>query len=117
MDDVLIAGQNEKDLLAATEAVLRHLANGGFKVSKQKLQVCRRSVTFLGRILSNEGFKLTEKQKESILSYSKPKTVHEMMKFLRLINFSKTFVPDFSNKVAALKDLMTEAGYKIILLS
>ncbi|XP_053714219.1 uncharacterized protein LOC128755047 [Synchiropus splendidus] len=45
-------GRRSEACLQTTELVLRRLAELGFKVSRQKLQCCRKPVTFLGRLVS-----------------------------------------------------------------
>lgn len=49
MDDLLIAAPTADACFQATMTVLRRLAEAGFKVSKDKLQLVRPQVTFLGR--------------------------------------------------------------------
>lgn len=46
MDDLLIAAPTADACFQATMTVLRRLAEAGFKVSKEKLQLVRPQVTF-----------------------------------------------------------------------
>ena len=111
VDDILLAAPDSDSIMKATEILLRHLAHYGFKVSKSKLQLGRPKVTFLGRVVSSSGLRMTNAQKTDILSHSKPTTVKSMMQFLGLVTYSKNFVPDFSGLVAPLRALLTQAGY------
>ena len=112
VDDILLAAKDEKSIMDATKLVLEFLAQKGFKVSKSKLQIGRQRVTFLGRVVTPTGLEMTSSQKTNISKYSKPTTVKDMMKFLGLINYSKNFIPGFSDAVAPLRALITKAGYK-----
>ena len=112
VDDLLITAKTESGIMSATKSVLQFLADTGFKVSKSKLQIGRQRVTFLGRVVTAAGLEITDAQKSDIGKYSQPKTVRDMMKFLGLINYSKNFIPSFSDVVAPLRSLITKAGYK-----
>lgn len=59
VDDLLIAAPQAALCLQATRAVLFSLHEGGFKVSREKLQLCRRSVTFLGRVVGSDGLAMS----------------------------------------------------------
>ena len=112
VDDILLAAPDSDSIMTATEIVLTHLAECGFKVSKTKLQIGRPKVTFLGRVIWSSSVHMTNEQKTDILSHSKPTTVKTMMQFLGLVTYSKNFVPNFSGLVAPLRALITQAGYK-----
>uniref|UniRef100_A0A3Q3IL89 ribonuclease H n=1 Tax=Monopterus albus TaxID=43700 RepID=A0A3Q3IL89_MONAL len=47
VDDLLLAAPDSESIMIATDALLTHLAQGGFKVSKDKLQIGRPRVAFL----------------------------------------------------------------------
>ncbi len=51
VDDLLLAATTNEECLKATDLILQQLYVSGFKVSKEKLQVSRPSVTFMGRLI------------------------------------------------------------------
>ena len=55
VDDLLLAATTNEDCLNATDVILKQLHVSGFKVSKEKLQVNRPSVTFMGRSITGQG--------------------------------------------------------------
>lgn len=93
VDDLLITAPSADAALRATESVLFRLYDRGFKVSKEKLQVARTVVCFLGRILSSAGTGLSPAHRSAILHYPKPLTVKDMLSFLGLTG---TYIPDYT---------------------
>uniref|UniRef100_A0A3B4AEZ1 Reverse transcriptase domain-containing protein n=1 Tax=Periophthalmus magnuspinnatus TaxID=409849 RepID=A0A3B4AEZ1_9GOBI len=61
VDDILIVGPTSQDVLQATVKLLTHLSTKGYKVKRKKVQVARRTVHFLGRVISNGAQGITDK--------------------------------------------------------
>ncbi|MGL5702923.1 MAG: reverse transcriptase domain-containing protein [Cetobacterium sp.] len=112
VDDLLLAATSVTACLEATKVVLLRLHEAGFKVSKEKLQVCRPVVTFLGRSITAQGSTLTGSQRQSILSHPKPTTVKDMLAFLGLTGFSRHFIPQYVLLTTPLRQLIKEQGMK-----
>ncbi|XP_029385609.1 uncharacterized protein LOC115061440 [Echeneis naucrates] len=112
VDDLLIAAPTATLCLKATEQVLLHLANRGFKASKSKLQVARRVVSFLGRQISQDGAGLSPEHKNTILHHPKPKTVKDMLSFLGLTGYSRNYVANYTGLTSPLRDLVREHGMR-----
>uniref|UniRef100_A0A669BLY9 ribonuclease H n=1 Tax=Oreochromis niloticus TaxID=8128 RepID=A0A669BLY9_ORENI len=110
VDDLLIAAPSEAACAAASLVVLNRLAEGGFKVSREKLQLVRPEVTFLGRVIAHKSVGLMNTHRDQILSHPKPRTVKEMLSFLGLTGYSRQFIPDYAGKTAPLRDLMKTVG-------
>nr|XP_015797242.2 uncharacterized protein LOC107373618 [Nothobranchius furzeri] len=112
VDDLLLSAPTATACLEGTKALLQHLAWLGFKVSKNKLQVARKQVTFLGRMISQTGVSLSPEHRNSILHHPKPRIVKEMLSFLGLTGYSRTYVPDYVGLTAPLRDLVNEQGMR-----
>ncbi|XP_062413601.1 uncharacterized protein LOC134105111 isoform X1 [Pungitius pungitius] len=110
VDDILLASTSAESCVEATDTILRWLATTGFKVSKSKLQVARRQVSFLGRVLSGSGSGLSAAHRSSILHHSRPQNVKEMLSFLGLTGFSRQFIPRYSNLTQILRAKVNEKG-------
>ncbi|KAK7939137.1 hypothetical protein WMY93_002463 [Mugilogobius chulae] len=110
VDDILIAGKTAKEVLEATVLLLTHLSKKGYKVKRQKIQVARQTVYFLGREISNGTQGVTDSNKDAILNTPKPITVRQMLSFLGLCNFSREYVPGFTELTTPLRDLIKPHG-------
>ncbi|XP_059183504.1 endogenous retrovirus group K member 18 Pol protein [Centropristis striata] len=111
VDDLLVAAPTAALCLEATGTLLRHLARTGFKVSKAKLQVARKQVSFLGRQISQKGAGLSPQHKSMILQHSKPLKVKDMS-FLGLTGYSRTYIANYTGLTRPLRDLVKEKGMR-----
>ncbi|KAL3980512.1 LOW QUALITY PROTEIN: plasminogen activator, urokinase receptor [Sarotherodon galilaeus] len=107
VDDLLIAAPSVAACTAASLAVLNRLAECGFKVSKEKLQLVRPEVTFLGRVIAHRSVGLMNTHRDQILTHPKPRTVKELLSFL---GYSRQFIPNYAGKTAPLRDLIKKVG-------
>lgn len=90
--------------------MLTRLSTKGYKVKREKLQVARRTVHFLGQDLSSGTHGVTESNKNAILQTPKPTTVRQMLSFLGLCNYSREYVPAFTQLTTPLRDLIKPHG-------
>ncbi len=112
VDDLLLAATTNEECLRATDLILQQLYVSGFKVSKEKLQVSRPSVTFMGRLITARGSTLSHRQRDSISSHPKPLTVKDMLSFLGLTGFSRNYIPMYVSLTTPLRQIVKEQGMK-----
>ncbi|CAL9694854.1 unnamed protein product [Knipowitschia caucasica] len=110
VDDLAISGPDARSVLQASTDLLTHLARKGYKVKREKIQMCRRSVYFLGREVSAVGQGVSDSNKDAILKTPKPKTVRQMLSFLGLCNYSREYVPNYTAMTAPLRELIKPHG-------
>ena len=62
------------------------------------MQVTFNEVSYLGRIISKEGYKMDPKNTEAVtkLKELRPRTVRELRQLIGLISVYRRFVPNFS---------------------
>ncbi|XP_005755484.1 uncharacterized protein LOC102208784, partial [Pundamilia nyererei] len=112
VDDLLIAAPSASACTAASLTILKRLAECGFKVSKEKLQLVRPEVTFLGRVIAHKSVGLLNTHRDQILTHPKPRTVKELLSFLGLTGYSRHFIPNYAGKTALLRDLVKTVGVR-----
>ncbi|KAL3978874.1 hypothetical protein ACER0C_019936 [Sarotherodon galilaeus] len=112
VDDLLIAAPTADACFQATMTVLRRLAEAGFKVSKDKLQLVRPQVTFLGREVKQHMVGMMAAHRSAILSHPRPETVKEMLSFLGLTGYSRQYIPDYVGRTRPLRDLVKQHGMR-----
>lgn len=108
VDDVLIASPDKQTCKNDTIQLLKHLAHEGHKVSKNKLQLWKPQVKYLGHNLSAEGRTIMEDRKTAILQAPKPATKRQMMSFLGLTNYCRSWIPNYAELTNPLMKLMYE---------
>lgn len=106
VDDILIASKTKEQCKRDTIKVLKHLQQEGHKVSKDKLQLWKTEVRYLGFTVSAEGKKLDDKRKQAILEAPKPITKKQVMAFLGMTNFCRLWIPNYSIITRPIQDLI-----------
>jgi hypothetical protein len=81
VDDLLLCGPTKPVISLATESLLSFLADRGYKISKEKAQLCQSRVTYLGLVLEKEMRALGEDKICPTLMFSLPKTVKQLRAF------------------------------------
>ena len=105
-DDVIIFSETIEEHLIHLEKVLNKLAEYGMFINFEKCQFAMNSVNFLGHNISDKGILPTVQNLQKILNFSLPKHADHLRSFLGMCSFHKKFVPDCSNLVGALFELL-----------
>lgn len=106
VDDILVTGHSEQACQENTLTVLKHLHQEGHKASRSKLQFSQSKVTYLGHVISANGKQLAEDRKTAILKTPKPETKQQMMSFLGLCNYCRTWLPNYTKNAQPLQNLI-----------
>ncbi|XP_054483279.1 uncharacterized protein LOC129116393 [Anoplopoma fimbria] len=110
VDDLLLAAQTAGLCLDVTSSLLSLLADKGYKVKREKVQVARREVLFLGRSVSSAGLGVSHAHRENILHHPRPVTVASMLSFLGLTGYSRSHIQDYSHRTQPLREMIRQAG-------
>lgn len=78
----------------------------GHKASKSKLQFCRTTVKYLGHHHSQNGRSIYNDTKKAVCEPPKPMTKKQMMPFLGLTNYCRTWIPNYAQIAAPLSTLI-----------
>lgn len=115
IDDILILSSSFEEHLEMVGKVLRLLKEYKIKAKVSKCEFFREEVTFLGHVINTNGIKKSPEYVEKVKQAKKPQTVHEMRKFLGLVNFQRKFVQNCSLLTAPLTKWSVGAkGKKIV---
>lgn len=112
VDDLLICSPTLEQCHQDSIKVLQKLAEGGHKVSREKLQYCVPQVEYLGRIIAHKTKAISPNQLEGIAKIPQPQTVCQMMTFLGMTGFSADWIENYGLKTAPLRTLIKEAGHQ-----
>lgn len=105
MDDVVVFGKTLNEATKNLETILRVLQDANLKVQPDKSEFLRKSVEFLGYVITENGIKPNLKKIEAIEKWPEPKTVKELRGFLGLIGYYRRFVKDFAKMAKPLTKL------------
>ncbi len=105
VDDLLLAATTNEECLQATDLILQQRYASGFKVSREKLQVSRPSVTFMGRLITAQGSTLSH------VSLTTPLRQIVKEQGMKNLKAELTWTPEAEQAFIALKTEMAHAAH------
>ncbi len=102
----------DASLVKDTVILLQHLAHEGHKVSLSKLQFVRQQVTFLGHVITPNSKSLSDKRIQGIKDVPKPITKKQMLSFLGMCSYYRTFIPNYATLEQPLRALTVGKGLR-----
>ncbi len=112
VDDLLICARDEVTCVADTVTLLNHLAREGHKVSLTKLQFVKQEITFLGHTITPNSKAISEKRIKAIKDVPRPITKKQLLSFLGMCAYCRTFIPNYAFLEKPLRALTTGKGLR-----
>ena len=105
VDDILIQGATEQEVMEKTRQVLDRCRELGITISRKKLTVGQ-EVDFAGFAISANGIMPDLKHIKAIRDFPTPKNVKDVRSFLGLANQLANFIPDLAQNCCNIKKLL-----------
>ena len=109
IDDIIIFSKNFEEHLQDIENVFERLLVAGLKIKPTKCDFAKKSVTFLGHIVSAEGIMPDPTNTDKIRRFPRPRNVKEIQQFLGLVGYYRKFIRDFAKIAAPLVKLVKKS--------
>jgi len=109
IDDVLIPTVTVEENLATIKDVLLRLKQYGFQLNYKKCQFLKKSMEFLGYVISSGEITLSKRHVEAIYAFKTPTSVHDVQRFLGLTNYFRRFIENFALKARPLHNLLRKS--------
>jgi hypothetical protein len=106
LDDLTIFSKKRKHHLRDLAKVLQRCRDHGISLNPKKLVFCVTEGKLLGHIVSQEGVKIDPNRVKAIQQLSLPLSKTGVKSFFGQVNFLRRFVPDFSEIVKSIVDMM-----------
>ncbi|CAB3993128.1 Retrovirus-related Pol poly from transposon [Paramuricea clavata] len=108
LDDVIVFSKTFKEHVQHLQEVLQRLKSHGVKLKPKKCNLFKNEVSFLGRIVSGNGYQMDPKATEAVekLKGVIPKTVGEVRKIMGLLGVYRRSIENFSKIAKPLYDLL-----------
>ncbi|KAL6416726.1 hypothetical protein ACFW04_013205 [Cataglyphis niger] len=112
LDDILIASVDEKEHSKHLHTVFNHFKQFGMTINSSKCLFGKHEILFLDYLVSKQEIKPTSEKVKAIIDYKKTKTVHELRRFIGIINFYRRCLKEGSSPVLTeyLKDSRKRDG-------
>ena len=106
LDDVVIYSDNWKIHLERIRELFDRLRGAGLTVNLAKCEFARATVTYLGRVVGQGQVCPVDAKVQAVAKYPVPTTKKDLMRYLGLIGYYRSFCRNFSTVVAPLTNLL-----------
>lgn len=111
VDDVLSKCTDFTEGISHLERILIALQDAGFSINADKCAFFKRSIEYLGNVVSDGQVRPSPRKVEALVKAPVPKTVKQVRQFNGLAGYFRKFIPDFSRIMVPLYEL-TKQGAK-----
>eukprot|EP00794_Sanderia_malayensis_P018581 gene18581-biopygen15656 len=105
LDDVIVFAPTVEEHLKRLDVVLDRIEKAGLTLKPAKCQWLRRSVKFLGHIVSEEGVTVDPAKVSSVKNFPIPQNKTDVRSFLGLTGYYRRFIADYASRSKPLVDL------------
>jgi len=102
LDDIIIFGKRFEEQLARLREVFSRISSANLKLKPTKFSLFRRSVSFLGHIVSEQGISMQTEKIQATQDWVPCETITELRAYLGTCGYYRRFVKDFSTIAAPL---------------
>jgi transposase InsO family protein len=108
LDDILVFGRSIDEHMERLKAVLQRFREAGLKLSPSKCFFLKRSVSYLGHIISTEGVSTDPAKIDKVKAWPVPTTRKQLRSFLGFCGYYRRFIQHYSEIVRPLESLCSE---------
>ena len=105
IDNVLVGTEIEKEYDEIIK-ILKRLKENNLYVKPEKCMQKVKKIRFLGVVIRPNGIEIEKKKVNGVLSWSKPKNVKDIRRFLGLANYYRRFIKNFAQVARPINMLM-----------
>lgn len=105
MDDVIVHSKTLEEHRTHLKEVFDKLRRAGLTLNPKKCVFLKKSVTFLGHVVSGKGIQPDPSHTDKIQNWPTPVNVEELRSFLGLASYYRRFIKDFAHIAAPLHAL------------
>jgi len=106
LDDMIIFSKDFASHVERLEEVLRRLRAANLKLHATKCTFYRRSVSFLGHVILEQGIGVQKEKVLAVQTWPTPKNLTEVRAFIGLCSYCRRFISGFSDIAAPMYKLM-----------
>ena len=105
LDDLLIFSDTFEEHLRRLDLVFKILRESNLKLKPSKCQLLRRSVNFLGHLVSSDGIAPNAEKIRAVHDWKAPTNLEELKRFIGFASYYRRYIKDFATKCEPLNKL------------
>jgi Reverse transcriptase (RNA-dependent DNA polymerase)/RNase H-like domain found in reverse transcriptase/Integrase zinc binding domain/Integrase core domain len=106
MDDIIVGGYDEDDMTQKLKILFKRLARFNLKIQLNKIRFYQKELKILGVVFSAEGRKIDPAKVEAINTFPTPNCVKDVQRFLGMLTYVASFIPNYSTRMFPLFQLL-----------
>ena len=106
LDDIVIFSSSVEQHLSRLDLVFAKLREANLKLKPSKCALLRKSVEYLGHVVSGKGISTSPRIVDAIQNYPIPGDVPAVRRFLGLTGYYRAFIPNYADIAEPLNRLM-----------
>ena len=104
-DDIIIHGQTLDDHNSNLEAFFQRCKEKGIRLNRNKLELRKEAVTFLGHRITKNGLEVDPEKIKAVQQMATPTNLGELRTFIGMVNYMAKFLPDLAAMMKPLTNL------------
>lgn len=109
LDDVVVYSDSWEQHIVRIRALFERLAEAKLTVNLAKCELAKATVTYLGKVVGQGNVRPVRAKVLAIDNFPPPNTKRELMRFLGMVGYYRSFCSNFSSVVAPLTDLLKKS--------
>ncbi|XP_062021178.1 uncharacterized protein LOC133737687 [Rosa rugosa] len=106
LDDIVVYNSTLEEHVEHLKLVFQQLRDNQLYVKSEKCSFAQVTIKFLGHIIERGRIRMDMEKVEAIKEWRNPKNVKELRSFLRLANYYRRFIENYSKKTTPLTELL-----------
>ena len=106
IDDIVIYSRTKSEHIDHIEQVLSVLLNSNFRLNAKKCEFFRKKIQFLGHVICENGILPSPEKVQAIQDIPTPVNVKSAISFVKMAEYYRNHIPNFSSMAQPLFDLM-----------
>lgn len=106
LDDIIIFGRTYEEHLERLDLALKRLKSANLKLKPSKCAFGKKSVSFLGHVISDKGISTDPEKLKRIQEWPRPRNQNEVRSFLGYATYYRKFIRGFAHIADPLNKLL-----------
>lgn len=112
LDDCIVYAQGDNEFCERLEKIFIRFDEKHIFLKAAKCKLGMSEVEYVGKTISKEGIKMSDKQIEGVNNFPKPVNNTQLRSFLGFVNYFRDHVPNHSNIVAPMTKMIHNSAEK-----